>query len=87
MLCMDTAALEVQWTGTAVGTFSVDGSNNGTVWYPTNTDVNNPTGAGSSDNTLIGVSRVEFKFLSLSYTNSSGSGTLTVTATAKGIGG
>ncbi len=83
---MNTAAMEVQWTGTAVGTFSVDGSNNGTVWYPTNTEIVNPIGAGSADNTLVDIQRVGFRYLSLSYTNVSGSGALTVTATAKGLG-
>lgn len=87
MLCMNTASLEIQWTGTAVGTFSLDGSNNGSTWYPTGTSIHNPTGAGSTDDTLVDVERVGFRYLSLSYTNASGSGTLTVTATAKGIGG
>ncbi len=76
----------MQWTGTPAGTLSVDGSNNGTAWYATNTGVNNPTGAGAADNTLIDLQRVGFRYLSLSYTNATGSGTLTVTATAKGLG-
>lgn len=83
---MDTASLEIQWTGTPVGTLSIDGSNNGSVWYPTNSAVTNPTGAGSTDNSLVPLTNVEFRYISLKYTNSSGSGTLTVTAIAKGLG-
>ncbi len=83
---MDVAALELQWSGTAVGTLSVDGSINGTTWYPTGNAVTNPTGSGSADNSLINLMGVGFRYLSLSYTNSSGAGTLTVTATAKGLG-
>jgi hypothetical protein len=87
MLCMQTAAFEIQWTGDPTGTLSVDGSNEGTVWYPTGTDVNGPMGNGATDNTLVDLQRVSFRYLSLSYTNSSGSGTLTVKAIAKGLGG
>ena len=86
MLCMDVAALELQWTGNPIGTLSVDASINGTVWYPTGNAVTNPTGAGASDNSLINLAGVGFRYLSLSYTNSSGSGTLTTTAVAKGLG-
>lgn len=86
MLCMDVAALELQWSGNPVGTLSVDGSINGVTWYPTGTAVNNPTGAAASDNSLINLSGIGYRYLSLSYINSSGSGVLTVTATAKGLG-
>jgi hypothetical protein len=87
MLCMDTASLEVQWTGDPIGVLSIDGSNNGTVWYPTNTEITNPTGVGASDDTLTTLQWISFRYLSLSYTNASGVGTLTVTAIAKGLGG
>lgn len=86
MLCMDTASLEIQWTGNCVGTFSVEGSNNGSVWYPTNTEVTNPTGVGAADSTLVNLNWVGFRYLTLSYANTSGSGTLNVTASARGLG-
>lgn len=87
MLCMDHAAMEIEWTGTAIGALSVDGSINGTVWYPTGQAVTDPTGAGATDNSLMNLSGVGFRYLSLSYTNASGAGTLTATAMAKGLGG
>ncbi len=90
MLCMDNLALEIQWAAgdTAAGNFSVDESNTAVTWYPTNSEVHNPTGAGApSDNTLLNLNWVTARWVTLSYTNVSGSGTLTVTAIAKGIGG
>lgn len=92
MLCMDRASMEIKWASgdTAIGVFSIDGTNDlsGTpVWYPTGSAITNPTGAGGpTNNTLVPLSRVEFRYLSLSYVNSSGSGSLTVVATAKGPG-
>jgi hypothetical protein len=86
MLCMDIAALELEWTGTAVGTLSIDASNNGIVWYPTGTSVNNPTGAGATDDSLIDINRFSPRYLSVSYLNTAGVGTLTITAVAKGLG-
>lgn len=87
MLCMDLASIEIQWTGTPAGTLSVDGSNGGTVWYPTGQAVTDPTGSGPADNTLLDLSRTSFRYISLSYSNSSGSGTVTAIAIAKGLGG
>lgn len=89
MLCMDNAAFEIQWTAgdTAVGTFSIDESNSKTTWYPTNSEVHDPTGAGVADNTLLNLNWITARWISISYTNASGAGTLTVTAIAKGIGG
>lgn len=87
MLCMDIASIEIQWTGDPTGVISIDGSNGGTVWYPTGMAVNNPAGNGASDNTLLDLSRTSFRYISISYTNSSGSGTVTAIAIAKGIGG
>lgn len=79
--------MELNWTGTAVGTLIVQGSINASTWYDTGQNVTNPTGAGSLDNSLINLAGVGFRYLRLKYTNSSGSGTLTCTAMAKGIGG
>lgn len=86
MRFMDTAALEVEWTGTPVGTLSVEASLDGSTWYPTGQQCTDPTGAGSTDNSLINCMGIGFAYLSLKYTNSSGSGTLTVTAVGKGLG-
>lgn len=86
MLCMDFGSLEVQWTGNPRGVLSIEGSNGGVFWYPTGTEIYPPTGSGSSDNTLVPLERVDFRYLSLLYTNTGGSGELTVIAIAKGIG-
>jgi hypothetical protein len=87
MLCMDVAAVELEWTGNAIGALSVDGSINGSTWYPTGQAVTDPTGAGAADNSLMNLNGIGFRYLSVSYTNASGAGTLTATAMAKGIGG
>jgi hypothetical protein len=92
MLSLPFGALEAAWTGSPVGTFSVDGSIQNvasadlvTTWYPTGTAIEDPAGAAGS--TLINLSGVGFRWLRLSYTRTSGTGSLTVTAFGKGAGG
>lgn len=89
MLSLPFGAIELVWTGDAVGVFSVDGSidnvpNASDVvnWYPTNTDVNNPAGASSS--TLVNLSGVGFRWIRVSYVSTSGTGALNVTFFGKG---
>lgn len=84
---MQTAALEIQWTGTPTGVLSIDESNNGVTWYPTGTEIANPAGNGSADDTLVNLQWISSRYLSLSYVNASGAGTLTTKAIAKGLGG
>lgn len=90
MLSLPFGAIELIWTGTPTGTFSIDGSidnvsNSGLVtkWYPTGTDVTNPSGSASS--TLVNLSGIGFRWIRVSYTRTSGSGSLTVNVFGKGV--
>ncbi len=75
---MDNIGLEVTWTSSAVGTFSVMVSNSGINFYaltfnPVLTQPNNNAGGYAVD-----LNQLPFKYLMLKYVNSSGSGVLTV---------
>lgn len=92
LMSMPFAAFEAIWTGTPVGTFSVDGSlgtldsSGNMLWYPTGTSVNNP--AGTSDSTLVNLGfPCGFRYIRLSYTNASGVGVLKINGMAKAGGG
>ena len=84
MLLCTVGCIVLRWTGNPVGTFSVDGSLDGTTWYPTNTEVNNPT--GSPDSTMINLIGVGFRYLRISYTAVSGTGVLNAKFFGKGGG-
>lgn len=91
MLSLPFGAIELVWTGTPTGTFSIDGSIDNVPsatqvvnWYPTNTDVNNP--AGSSSSTLVNLIGIGFRWLRVSYARTGGSGSLNVTVFGKGTG-
>lgn len=85
MLSLTFGTIEARWVGTPTGTFSVDGSLDGTNWYQTLTDVNNP--AGSSASTAINISNLAFRYLRLSYTAGGGVGALDVVFFGKAGGG
>lgn len=88
-------AIQAKWTGTAVGTFSIQGSldykpnqaggtplNSGTWDDMGITPANLP--AGSANHTLIDIGATGIPFIRIVYTNSSGTGTLTVYGNSKG---
>lgn len=89
MLSLPFGAIELVWSGTPTGTFSVDGSidnaatyNLVTNWYPTGTFINAPSGSPGS--TLINLMGIGFRWIRVSYTRSSGSGSLNVKIFGKG---
>lgn len=82
---MDNVGLEVNWTGTPVGTFSVLGSNSGANFYALTFDPALGQPNGSAGGYLIDLTQYPFKYILLEYVNSSGSGNLTVYAQNKDL--
>lgn len=75
-------SFQAVWTGTAVGTFVVLVSNDGTNYNDLGASIGqNPAGASSS--TIILCYGVPAKYAKLQYTNASATGTLNVTAIGK----
>lgn len=75
---MDNAGLEVTWTGTPTGTFSVQGSVSGKNFYDLTFSPALAQPAGSGSGYLIDLSGYPFTYILLKYINASGSGVLTV---------
>lgn len=88
-------AIQLYWSGTPTGTFSIQGSMNynlstlgsnvlnaGTWDDMGITTANSP--AGSAGHTLIDITATGISWIRVVYTNSSGSGTLTGMAQTKG---
>jgi hypothetical protein len=75
---IDNEGLEVTWTGTPTGTFSIMVSNSGINFYALtfNPALAQPAGAGGGY--AVNLTQLPFKYVMLQYTNSSGSGVLTV---------
>lgn len=75
---MDNMGLEVTWTGTPTGTFSVMVSNSGINFYALTFNPALAQPAGSGSGYAIDLNQVPFKYVMLQYVNASGSGSLTV---------
>ena len=85
ILHMDRVGLQLKWTGTPTGTFSVQISNDNTNWIAM--DLSSAVSAtGSADDAFIDVESAA-KYVRLVYTATSGSGTLNVHITSKSISG
>lgn len=91
MLSLPYGAVELVWTGTPTGTFSIDGSIDNVKaassvvnWYPTGTAIDSP--AGASGSTLVNLTGIGFRWIRVSYVSTSGSGSLNITLFGKGIG-
>lgn len=82
---MDNVGLEVAWTGTPVGTFSVMVSNSGINFNALTFNPPLAQPAGSAAGMAIDLNQVPFKYLMLQYTNASGSGVLTVYGQSKDL--
>lgn len=90
----DNIGLEAEWTGTPVGTFSVEASNQydpataPNVTFKAVTLASPPANpAGSASGWLLDLNQIPFKWVRLRYTNSSSTGTLNVWPFRKKIGG
>lgn len=75
---MDNIGLEVTWTGTPTGTFSVLVSNSGINFYPLTFNPVLGQPAGSASGYAVNLNQIPFKYVMLQYVNASGTGTLTV---------
>lgn len=82
---MDNIGLGVSWTGTPVGTFSVQGSNDGSFFFDLTFDpvLAQPTGAPGGYG--VDLNQFPWKYLLLTYVNSSGSGSLLTTMQVKDL--
>lgn len=81
---LDNVCVQLVWTGTPTGTFSVEGSLDQVSWAAL---ILNPTisAAGSADNALIDLNQLSFPYIRVVYTASSGTGTLNALLGAKMI--
>lgn len=75
---MDNIGLEVTYTGTPTGTFSVMVSNSGINFYALTFSPALTQPAGGAGGYAIDLNQVPFKYMSLQYANTSGTGVLTV---------
>lgn len=90
---LDSASIQLSWSGTPNGTFAVqipatfDVSGGVVTWATlpvTNTSGSTLTAAGSAGNHQIDVPLLSFSDIRVSYTNSSSTGTLDAWITLKG---
>lgn len=75
---MDNQGLEVTWTGTPTGTFSVQVSNSGINFYALTFNPALAQPAGSAGGYAVNLNQLPFKYMMLKYVNASGTGVLTV---------
>lgn len=82
---MDNDGLEVTWTGTPTGTFSVMVSNSGKNFYALTFNPALGQPAGSPGGYAVNLNQLPFRFIMLQYVNATGSGLLTVYGQAKDL--
>ena len=82
---MDNVGLEVSWTGTPSGTFTVQGSNSGAFFTALTFDPALAQPSGSAGGYLIDLFTYPFKYLLLEYVNVSGTGSLFAYAQIKDL--
>lgn len=82
---MDNIGLEVTYTGTPTGTFSVMVSNSGVNFYALTFNPALTQPSGGAGGYAINLNQLPFKYMFLQYVNSSGSGVLTVYGQNKDI--
>lgn len=75
---MDNLGLEVAWTGTAVGVFSILTSVSAVNWNALTFSPPLPQPAGADAGYCVSLNQLPFKYILLEYVNSSGAGTITV---------
>jgi len=82
---MDNMGLEVTWTGTPTGTFSVMVSNSAINFYALTFSPSLAQPSGSASGYAVNLNQLPFKYIMLQYTNISGSGVLTVFGQSKDL--
>lgn len=74
---MDNIGLQVDWSGTPTGTFTVNGSNNGTTFHALTFNPVLAQPSAAAGGMIIDINQFPWKYILLEYTNISGSGILT----------
>lgn len=73
----DNQGIEITWTGTPTGTFSVMVSNSGINWYALTYNPALTQPSGSAGGFVIANIGIPFQYCYLQYVNSTGTGTIT----------
>jgi len=82
---VDNIGLEVSWTGTPTGVFSVGVSNSGINFFDLTFSPALSQPAGSASGYAVNLNQLPFKYMRLKYVNTSGTGTLTVYGQVKDL--
>lgn len=86
VLYSDNVAIQLSFTGTPTGTFSVEGSVDAANWSALSfTSV--PSAEGAADTHLLNIHNIPYKQFRLKYNRISGTGTLDAWIMAKTVGG
>lgn len=80
---VDNQGIELTWTGTPTGTFSVMVSNSGINFYSLTFSPPLTQPAGSGGGYVIALQAVPFQYMFIQYVNASGSGTVTAYSQCK----
>lgn len=79
----DNQGIELTWTGTPTGTFSIMVSNSGINFYALTFNPVLAQPAGSAGGYVISLTAIPFQYMFIQYVNASGSGTVTAYSQAK----
>lgn len=82
---LDNLCLQVRWSGTPTGTFSVLGSNDNINFDALTFNPTLAQPSGSAGSYLIDLNQVPFAWLMVQYVNSAGSGVLNVSIFGKDL--
>jgi len=81
---IDNVAVQLTWTGNAVGTFAVQVSNDQSGWSALDTS-GAPSISGTAGTIMLDLNLTSAPYLRVVYTRTSGTGALTVIVSGKGI--
>lgn len=82
---LDNAGIQLTWTGTPTGTFAVQASVDGVVYYDLTFDPVLDQPAGAAGGYLINLNQLPFAYFQVTYTAGSGTGALDVWACVKEV--
>lgn len=82
---MDNLGAAVSWTGTPTGTFTVNGSNDGSFFFAVTFNPALTQPAGESGGYGVNLNQFPWKYVLFEYVNSSGYGSITVTLQVKDL--
>lgn len=82
---LDNIGVQLVFTGTPTGTFTIQGSNDNTTWANITTSPTTISASGSASDHLISLSGLPFHYLRVKYTRASSTGTLNAYVTGKAV--